>query len=466
MNSKRRVGAVFSRDGSAVAIIRGLFEVAVHNVNNGEEICRIEDHPFPLRTIRFSPDGRRLMTIGDGATANVWKPRSASPDAGRSLSNAHDDAVYQIAFDQAGGRLLSGSFDKTVRAWDLKTRRIISTYEGHNADVIAIDFHRDGVRAASLDRNGNVHVWNVSDGTQLYTIEPKSDQFAALMDTTGGGRRGEIFSFPAVLSTGIFSPDGMHVVMFRKDGMKVFDTKNGELRLHLDGSDRPGWPVFSHDSKLVSVLEMDGSTPHVWDLQTGKLVTELKGHRHAITMMSFSPTDDRIVTGGMAQAIVWNARTGEAQILKGGTGYVASCRFSSNGRYVLTGRSDTISRVWDSWTGELLTELRGHGGRIRDVRLSPDETRLVSWATDDQVIVWDTERPLANPLFTGQGDSRLLQAHWTSDGRDIVTAWTDGSIEVLSGATKEDLSNFQSEEIAFEGQFDAWRSKFMTPLVR
>jgi hypothetical protein len=90
----------------------------------------------------------------------------------------------------------------------------------------------------------------------------------------------------------------------------------------------------------------------------------------------------------------------------------------------------------------------------------------VSWATDDQVIVWDTERPLANPLFTGQGDSRLLQAHWTSDGRDIVTAWTDGSIEVLSGATKEDLSNFQSEEIAFEGQFDAWRSKFMTPLVR
>jgi WD40 repeat protein len=100
------------------------------------------------------------------------------------------------------------------------------------------------------------------------------------------------------------------------------------------------------------------------------------------------------------------------------------------------------------------------------VRLSPDETRLVSGATDDQVIVWDTERPFANPLFTGQGDSRLLQAHWTSDGRDIVTAWTDGSIEVLSGATKEDLSNFHSEENAFEGQFDAWRSKFMTSLVR
>ena len=468
MNSKRRIGAVFSPDGSCVAIIRGLFEVSIHDVNSGEEICpRIKDHPFPLFAIRFSPDGKRLMAIGDGASAIIWKPELPLPDSRRSLSNAHDDAIYQIAFNQSGGRLLSASFDQTVRAWDTKTRRIISTYEGHAADVIAVDFHRDGDRAASLDRSGNVHVWNVTDGTQLFRIEPESDQFAALMDTTGGGRGGEIFNFPAVLSTGLFSPDGKHFVAFRKDGMKVFNARDGELRLHLDGSDRPGWPVYSHDSGLVCVLEMDGNTPHVWDLETGKVVTQLKAHRFAITMMSFSPNDDRIVTGGMAQAIVWNARTGEALSLKkAGTGYVGSCRFSSDGRYVLTGHSDTIARVWDSRTGGLLTELRGHGGRIRDVRLSPDETRILSWASDDQIIVWDTERPAANPLFTGQGDARLLQAHWTSDGRDIVTAWTNGSIEVLSGATKAELSNFHSEAVDFEDQFDAWRSKSMTSIVR
>jgi WD40 repeat protein/serine/threonine protein kinase len=468
MNSKRRVSAVFSRDGTAVAIIRGLFEVSIHNVNSGAEICRIKDHPFPLFSIRFSPDGKRLMAAGDGASAFIWKPQFALPGSGRSLSNAHDDAVYQIAVDPSGRRLLSASYDETVRVWDLKTRRNISTYEGHDAEVIAVDWHRDrdGGRAASLDRNGNLHVWRVRDGTPLFTIEPESDRFATLMDRTGGGRGGEIFSFPAVLSTGLFSPDCMHLVLFRKDGMKVFDARNGELRMHLEGSNRPGWAVYSHDSRLVSVLEMDCNTPRVWDLHTGQLVTELKGHRYAITMISFSPNDDRIVTGGMAQAIIWNARTGQALPLPGGAGYVGSCRFSSDGRYVITGHSDSISRVWDSRTGVLLTELRGHGGRIRDVRMSPDETRFVSWATDNQVIVWDTERPSANPLFTGQGASRLLQAHWTPDGRDIVTTWTDGSIEILSGATKEDLSHFHSEEIDFEDQFDAWRSHLMTTLER
>jgi WD40 repeat protein len=248
--------------------------------------------------------------------------------------------------------------------------------------------------------------------------------------------------------------------------MKVFDARNGDLQVHLEDASNLGWPVFSHDSRLVSVLEMDGNNPRIWDLQTGKLVTELKEHMYAICMMNFSPNDDRIVTGGMAKTIVWNARTGERCVLKGRTGYTASCRFSSDARYVLTGHSDNICRVWDSFTGELLTELQGHTGRLRDVRFSPDESRLVSWATDDQVIVWDAARPLANLLIARKGKSRPLQAHWTPDGRDIVTSWTDGTIEIWSGANQDDLSKFVSQHDSFESQFDAWRNETMTSLLR
>ena len=460
----RRVGAAFSLDGSSVAVMRGLLAVTIHDVKSGSQIGQIEGNTSSLRSIGFSPDGTKLMTTAEDGTAIIWSPEPASPDPVRTLSNAHDDAVYQIDFDESGQRLLSGSFDKTVRVSDFASRQVIATYGGHKTDVISVDFHPDGVRAASLDRNGYLHVWDAGDASPLLVIDPESERFGQLMSTTGGGRRGEIFSFPGVLSTGLFSPDGLHLVSFRKDGMKVFDARDGSLRVHLEGASEPGWPVFSYDSKLVSLLEMDGSSARIWDLQTGRLVTELRGHTYAICMMSFSPNDHRIVTGGMAKTIVWNARTGDRCVLQARTGYTASCRFSSDAKYVLTGHSDNISRIWDSRTGELLTELQGHTGRLRDVRFSPDETRLVSWATDDQVIVWDAVRPLANLLIARKGNSRPLQARWTPDGRDIVTSWTDGSIAVWSGANKEELSKFEGEGDDFEVQFDAWRNTTITSL--
>ena len=465
-NPNRRSGAAFSPDGSCVAIIRGLLAVTIHDVESGRQICEIEGHTSSLRSIRFSPDGTKLMTTAEDGTAIIWFPQLASRGSDLALSNAHDDAIYQIDFDESGKRLLSGSFDKKVRVSDLASSKVITTYEGHNADVVAVDFHPSGKTAASLDRNGFIHVWNVNDASKLFVIDPESKQFATQMSATGGGRRGEIFSFPGALSTGLFTPDGLHLVSFRKDGMKVFDARDGSLEVHLEDASALGWPVFSHDSKLVSVLEMDGNLPRIWDLQTGQLVRELQGHNYALCMMCFSPNDDRIVTGGMAKTIIWNARTGERRTLKSRTGYTASCRFSPDARFVLTGHSDNICRVWDSRTGELLTELQGHTGRLRDVRFSPDQTRLMSWATDDQVIVWDVARPLANPLIARKGNSRPLQAHWTPDGRDIITAWTDGSIDVWAGANQEDLSRFVGEANTFEVQFDAWRNTTMTSLLR
>ena len=69
-----------------------------------------------------------------------------------------------------------------------------------------------------------------------------------------------------------------------------------------------------------------------------------------------------------------------------------------------------ICRIWNADLGELITTLQGHTGRIRDVRFSPDEFRIVNWATDDQIIVWDTAKPVANLLISWRGPSRPLQA--------------------------------------------------------
>ena len=467
--SIRLRAAVYSQDGTCVAFRDGPFSVAIHEVASGELITRIEGNNSTVRSICLSPDGSKLMASSEDGTAMIWTARPASSELVATLSRAHGAPVFQIDIDEAGRKLLTGSFDSTARVWDLKTQQLINTYQGHDARVVAVDLHPDGVRAASLDANGHVHVWNINSAKQIFSLDPESDEFARHMRNTGGGKQGEIFSFPATLSTGIFSPDGLHIVAFQNDAMKVFNADNGALRVSLVGADSHGWPVYSYDSSLISIVEMDSNRVGVWDLNSGNLVNTLHGHDYALAMMSFSPVDDRIVTAGMGKTIIWNPRTDERIELNVRVGYTSSCRFSTDARYVLTGSGDNINRIWDSEKGKLVTHLSGHTGRIRDVRFSPDESRIISWATDDQAIVWDwdSERGIANSLVTLTGQSRLLQAHWTPDGRDVVTAWSDGRIEVWSGANKSDLTELNGHKDHFdEGIYTNWRNKLRDSTLR
>jgi WD40 repeat protein len=427
-------------------------------------------HVAVIRTVRFSNDGARILTVSEDGTAKIWVPVSESTEDAPTYATAHSDIIYQFDISRDGKKLVTGSYDRTARIWDTETRMLLATYDGHESEIVAVDFNNDASHAGSLDATGSLHVWDVATGRRRFAIDPESDAFARHINEAGAGLRNEILSFPGSMSTGIFSPDNSHVVLFHEDSMKAFRASDGSIRVVLEGADACGWPVFSFDSKLVSVLEMNGRTAGVWDLTTGEQVTRLKGHRASMVMMNFSPIDNRIVTGAMdGRTIIWDALTGEAiHNLDVDSSFITTCRFSSDGRFVLTGDAG-LCRVWDANTGELLTNLSGHTARTCDIRMSPDQTRFVSWAMDDQIIIWDFARPEAHPLLTFRSrkaskpleSSQLLQAHWTPDGRDIITAWVDGRIEVWSGATRNDLLDFDGRGDNFEADFDNWRARSM-----
>lgn len=488
-SANKRRAAEFSHDGSCVAIMDGLHQVAIYNTENFELLKTLPRHTSPVRTIRFSPDSTKLMTCGEGGIAVVWAVQRAvefkvegttAPefrsnevpvhwDSSAFLSsenpvakmprNNRNQQVFQLDINDSGSRLLSGSFSHWVRATNLDTRRSDPPYTAHKASVIAVDLHSDEKTAASLDANGEIHVWDVNSRKPRFVIRPKMPHFSRHMRNLVGGMSGELLSFPGVLSTGIFSPDGECIVSFHANEMKVFSAKDGSPLASLEDTQGiHGWAVFSRDSKLVSLLEMDSNRVCVWNVNTGKKVGTLPDHHYSMCMTTFSPVDNRMVTGGMSRTIVWDPETNEVVPLKGKNGYTASCRFSADGKFVLTGTSDNICRIFDSRTGEPLTEFIGHTGRIRDARFSPDETRIVSWATDDQIIIWDwnRDRKVAKPLLTLTGDSRPLQARWTPSGRDLITSWSSGRIDILTGANKQDLSTLPGHEQNFDDAYLEW----------
>ena len=59
----------------------------------------------------------------------------------------HSGWVTSVAFSPDGARVLSGSWDKTIKLWDAATGQLIRTFEGHSGAVGSVAFSPDGARA-------------------------------------------------------------------------------------------------------------------------------------------------------------------------------------------------------------------------------------------------------------------------------------------------------------------------------
>ena len=54
-----------------------------------------------------------------------------------------------VAFDREGRRIVSGSYDKTVRVWDAASGAELACLRGHDSMVTSVAFDREGRRIVS-----------------------------------------------------------------------------------------------------------------------------------------------------------------------------------------------------------------------------------------------------------------------------------------------------------------------------
>lgn len=140
-------------------------------------------------------------------------------------------------------------------------------------------------------------------------------------------------------------------------------------------------------------------TAIVWNLETGEVLRQLKGHARCIRTLQFD--DTKLVTGSMDHTLrIWNYHTGQCiRTLEGHTDGVVHLNF--NCRILASGSADSTIKIWNFQSGECFT-LTGHTKMVNHVSIHKDSTTLVSSSDDGSIRIWDLEK---------RSCARVLQGH-------------------------------------------------------
>ncbi|CAJ0643639.1 11236_t:CDS:2 [Entrophospora sp. SA101] len=198
-------------------------EVQPSSIPNGNNSTNNSDSDNLLRTEEtFSIQNKDNTQISD------------NPYFLRTLQG-HNHSVRALA--GIGNTLVSGSYDCTVRVWNIMTGESVWRLQGHTQKVYSVVLDAKRKRCMSGSMDGTVKVWSLEDGTNIWTLEGHSS-LVGLLDLS----HDYLVSAAADSSLRIWNPDNgtcKHVLTthsgaitcFQHDGDKVISGSDGTLRM-------------------------------------------------------------------------------------------------------------------------------------------------------------------------------------------------------------------------------------------
>lgn len=182
----------------------------------------------------------------------------------------------------------------------------------------------------------------------------------------------------------------------------------------------------------------------LWDLESGKKVSDLPAAGSLVWSVAFSPDGTRIAAGTYdKQILVYDARSGEVvATLEGHGNWVTSVAFSPDGKVLASGSEDSTVRLWDPVEGKELAKLEGHKATVRSLAFSPDGKTLATGSQDGTIKLWDVEKRAEVASLEGHEDG-VFSIDFSPDGRLLASSSADRTIRIWSLEDSREIRKLQ-----------------------
>lgn len=432
-----RAGApfAFSPDGGSIAL--DIFGGMAICSLEGDTVIRLQgsEDLFPRfgprfrgeNRLTFSPDGKLLLAprntlspagvfvlgLWDAATGTELPTMPKEPE-----TVVHTGVISSMAFSPDGARLATGSLDHSIRVWDVASRKVIRSFQGHLGEVWSVSWSTDGQQIISGGKDGSLRVWSAALKPQESGVP---GQWQPLAFTTDSRK------------LAAFNPGGTlaFINLATLDPEPQFDLSHARFR-------PPGSISASVDLKTIAEGREDG-TVRIWDTETSQSYT-LEVARGMVGFALLSPNGRELVAGGMGQNLAWWDLRSRTNILLSDTAMRAL--FSPDGKVLaLFGRGDTVE-LWSTENRTMRTNIVLDPGPGFAAAFSPD-SKLLSVSSslsspDDDIRLLDVARGRVLGSFSGHKQAIFALA-FSPDGRTLASASDDSTLKLWNVASRQEL---------------------------
>jgi ribosome assembly protein SQT1 len=328
--------------------------------------------------------------------------------------------VYCLGINSVDEKLVvSGGGDDRSHVWDISTGQKLWSLDAHDDSVVATGFSFDGKYVASAGLDQVVKVFDVKRKQLVNVLEGPSEDIEFM----------------------IWDQRNYNILVGAADrNLWLWDAETGACKVfsgHLEGITCGG---FTPDGKLICSGAADG-TVKIWNPSSGKVILTIQGglfHEAgaAVTCMSFHPSQMLMLTGGIdGQAFLVNTSNGkvlgklDANKDAESVQSIEGVGFSNVLNMCATAFLDGKIYIWDVSSRQLRATLT-HDEGVVGLRFHASKPILYTWSNDKTVRVWDIRDGKCLQVFRGHSGA-VLACSISKDGNTIVTGGDDGACLVF-----------------------------------
>lgn len=322
-----------------------------------------------VTSITLSPDRSQFLAgTNDGNRYLVDVEAFETPEL---RGTAHADPITDVVFPAESSALFLTASKRDIRLWNAETRMELLRIQVPNLTCLCLALARDGKSIVSGWDDGKIRAFAPESGKLQYVIpDAHADAVTALTLTSNGAR---------IVSGGRDGRVRVWNVSGRTQVMEVSFKEHKKAVTHI--------ALTRDDTEAVTSAE-DGSCI-VWNLVRGVRANAL----FASTMFRsvlYHPDESQLLTVGSDRKLsYWDASDCSAiRVIDGSTAEITTADIEPDGVVVATGGRDKLVKVWVYDEGIHTHTGAGHSGAVARLRISPDQTCIVSVGEEGAIFMW------------------------------------------------------------------------------